>query len=146
MPGEEGGLVDDAVTDLPACKNRSRMLATSARVEIVTVEVEQHDARPFDPLEQRIEAGRIETPRIVKLVEIAERRWRCRHYRVHILGGIGCHQGEKRTKRLAGEHNATIAFTLQLTHQLDQPPCTACQSVPVPPPLQAQPLPPPSPH
>src|SRR5260370_24492547 len=66
MPGEEGGLVDDAVTDLPACKNRSRMLATSARVEIVPVEVEQHDARPFDPLEQRIEAGRIEMPPIRK--------------------------------------------------------------------------------
>src|SRR5438874_5420808 len=118
MPGEEGRLIDDAVTDLPAREDRARVLGASARVEIVTVEIEQHDARPLDPLEQRIKPRRVETPRIVKLVEIAKGRRSCRDHRVHILGGVGRHQGEKRSKGLAGEHKAAITFTLQLTYQL----------------------------
>src|SRR6202022_4929598 len=41
VPGEESRLVDDAVADLPAGEDRARMLAASARVEIVTGE-EKH--------------------------------------------------------------------------------------------------------
>ena len=98
MPSEESGLIDDAETDLPACKDRTRVLAATARVEIVAVEIEQHDARSFNPLQQRIEPRRIETPRIVKLVEIAKRGGRCGHDRVHIFGGVGGHQSEERSE------------------------------------------------
>src|ERR1700749_3597228 len=51
MPGEKGRLVDNAVADLPASEDRTRMLATAARIEIVAMKVKQHHARPFDPLE-----------------------------------------------------------------------------------------------
>ncbi len=142
MPGEESRLVDHAVADLPAGKDRARVLAAPARVEIVTMEVEQHDACPLDPLEQRIEPSRIEAPRIVKLVEIAKGgRCRC-HDRVHILRGIGRHQGEERTKGLAGEHHAAIALPLELTDQLDQPAGTGRQGVAVAQPIEAQDVPP----
>jgi hypothetical protein len=142
MPGEERRLVHNAVTDFPAREDLARVLAASARVEIVTVEIEQHDARPFDPLEQRIKPRRIETPRIVKLVEIAESGGRCRDHRVHILGGVGRHQGEERTKGLSGEHDAPVALVLQLPHQLDQPACTGRQGVAIARPIEAQYVPP----
>src|SRR6266480_4362243 len=86
MPREESGLVDDAETDLPACQDRTRALAAPARVEIVAVEIEQHDARSFDPFEQWIEPRRIATPRIVKLIEIAKRGGCRRHDRIHLFG------------------------------------------------------------
>src|SRR5260370_38449613 len=110
MPGEEGGLVDDAVTDLPACKNRSRMLATSARVEIVTVEVEQHDARPFDPLEQRIEAGRVLKPRNIKISGNAQSPRPVLPHSAHLPGGNGSHSMEEASKRIVAQANRTETF------------------------------------
>ena len=113
-PARKGRLVDDAETDLPGGEDRARLLAAPTRVEIVAVEIKQHDPRPFDAFEQRIKPRRIEAPGIVKLVEIAERGGRCRNDRVHVLGGVGRHQGEERAKGLAGEHDAPIALMFQL--------------------------------
>src|ERR1700757_1054581 len=137
MPSEESRLVDDAVTDLPAREDRARVLAASAGVEIVTMEIEQHDARPFDPLEQRIKPRRIETPRIVKLVEIAESGGGWGGPPVPTPRGGGRHQGEERTKGLAGEHDAPVALAFQLPHQLDQPACTGRQGVAIARPIEA---------
>ena len=98
MARQIGRLVDHRVTEPARGEDLARLLAAATRVEIVAVEIEQHDARSFNPLQQRIEPRRIETPRIVKLVEIAKRGGRCGHDRVHIFGGVGGHQSEERSE------------------------------------------------
>jgi hypothetical protein len=131
MAGEEGGLIDHTETNLPACKDCARALAAAARIEIVAVEIEKHHARSLEPLEKRIEPRRVETPGIVKLVEIAKRRGCGRDHRIHIFRRVGSHQSKERSKRLPGEHDAVITLVLQLTHQIDQPACADRQGIAV---------------
>src|ERR1700758_2167666 len=72
MPGQEGWLIDDAKADLTLRQNGARPFAASARVKIVAVEKEQHDMGALDPFEERIKPRRVQSPRIIKLVEAAE--------------------------------------------------------------------------
>jgi hypothetical protein len=51
-------------------QDNARPLAASARVEIVAVEVEQHDTRPLDPFEQRMRAASRSAATIVELVKL----------------------------------------------------------------------------
>ncbi len=121
MADQERRLVDHAEADLPGGEDRARLFAAPAWVEIVAVEIKQHNPRPLDAFEQRIQPGRVEPPGIVKLVEIAERGGRRRNHRVHVFGGVGRHQRKKGAKGLADEHDSPIAFMLQLTDLLNQP-------------------------
>src|SRR5438445_686796 len=72
MPGEKGRLIDHAKADLARGQDGARPLAASAGIEIVTMEIEQHDTRPLDPFEQRVEPRRIQAPRLIELVEAAK--------------------------------------------------------------------------
>ncbi len=131
MAGEKGWLIYNTEADLVTGEDRAGPFAASARVEIVAVKIEQHDAGAFDAFEQRIEPRRVEAPRIVELVEIAKGRGRRGNDRVHLIRGVGRHQRKKSAERLSGQHDAMIALALQLPDQLDQPPCAGGQCVAV---------------
>ena len=141
VPDEEGRLVDDAVPHLSGRQDRARPLAAAARIEIVAVEIEQHDARPLNPLKQRIEPRRIETPEIVELVEIPKGRRCRRHYRIHLVRCVGRHQGEEGAKGLPGEHDVPVALAFQLADLIDQTARAGAQRVAVARPVEAEHIP-----
>jgi hypothetical protein len=122
MADQKGRLIDDRKAEPTLRKDRPRPLPASARVEIVTMEKEQHDPCPLGALEQRVEPDRIEAPGLIELVEAAEgRRGGCDD-RVDIFRGIGGHQREKGAERLSRQRDATVSFMLELGDVIDQTP------------------------
>src|ERR1700737_5484713 len=141
MADEKGRLIDDRKAEPTLRKDRPRPLPASARVEIVAVEKEQHDARPLDTLEQRVEPDRIEAPGLVEFVEAAKGRRGGRDDRIDIIRGIGGHQREKGAERLPGQHEATISFMLELGDVIDETPRAVDQGVTVARAIEAQYIP-----
>src|SRR6516162_3626241 len=129
MADEKGRLIHDRKALPVLGKDRSRPLSASTRVEIVTVEIEQHDPSPLDLLEQRVEADRVETPRAVKFVETAKRRRRGRDDSVDIIRDVGCHQRKKGAERLSRQNDAAIALVLEPGHVVDEASCAVGQGV-----------------
>src|SRR6516164_7620920 len=120
MADKKGRLIDDGKAEPVLRKDRSRPFPTSAWIEIVTVEIEQHHPCPPDLLEQRVEPDRVQAPRTVKFVKTAERRRRGRDDRVYIVRGIGCHQREKGAEGLSGQNDAMIALMLEPRYLVDK--------------------------
>src|SRR5271166_1395552 len=132
MTDEKGRLINDRIAEAMLGKNRSRPLAASTRVEIVTVEIEQHDPCALDSLEQRVESDRVEPPGIVKFVEAAEGSRRGRNNRVHVVRGIGCHQREKGAEGLSRQNDSAIPVVLEPARVVDEAMRALGQSVAVP--------------
>src|ERR1700732_405810 len=141
MADEKGRLIDDRKAEPTPRKDRPRPPPASARVELVAGEKEQHDARPLDTLEQRVEPDRIETPGLVEFIEAAKgRRGGCDD-RIDIVRGIGGHQREKGAERLSRQRDATVSFMLELGDVIHQTPRAVGQRVTIARPIESQYIP-----
>src|SRR5467141_2473845 len=122
MADQKGRLIDDRKAEPTLRKDRPRPLPASARVEIVTMKKEQHDARSLDALEQRVEPDRIEAPGFIEFVKAAEGRRGGGDHRIDLVRGIGGHQREKGAERLPDQHDATVSLMLEFGDVIDQAP------------------------
>src|SRR5579872_2028660 len=67
VAGELRRLIDHQIIDVMCIEDRPRTIAASTGIEIVAVEVEQHDASVANRLKQRIELRRVAAPALVEI-------------------------------------------------------------------------------
>ncbi len=141
MTGQIGRLIDNGIAQPTLRQDLARAVAPPAGIEIVAMEIEHHDAGALDPLQERIELGRVEPPAVVEIVKIAIGRRRGRDHRIDIGGGVGRHQRQKRAEGLPGEDDLLVTLVLELGCIVDKARGAVAQRVAAAQPIETHHLP-----
>ena len=113
MSRQIGRLIDHRKADAASGENFARFVAAPAGIEIVAVEIKDHDSGMLHLFEQRVKLGRVEAPAVIELVEDAVSRRGRRDGRIDLGERVRCHQRPKRAERLSGKDDLLIPFLLQ---------------------------------